>query len=109
MKKLILICLGLAFAFQVAAQQQPNTKEYYLEKSKRNKTTGFILAGAALAMIATGILTMNDKSIMTENSSFSSGAVIMGIGVGASLARIPLFISANNNVKKSAVLSLDRK
>ena len=56
LKKLIFIGLGLAFAFQVAAQQQPNTKEYYLGKSTRNKTVGFILAGGGLVLICVGIL-----------------------------------------------------
>ncbi|MBT8219440.1 MAG: hypothetical protein KJP00_06435 [Bacteroidia bacterium] len=110
MKKLILFVI--AFLLFTVAQSQNQvkpelSKEYYLQKSKRQKNLAWGLLGGGMAstFVATVILKDN-LSFSGETSSEENVAdVLFYLGVGSSLASMPLFISADINRKNAAKIA----
>ena len=108
--KIILII----FAFMIVTENifsqrlldQNQIKNFYLEKSKNQKTTGWILLGAGTALVIGGGYvfdkTWDDASSTTTDIA---GFAIL-TGVIADLASIPYFIGAGRNKRKAASLSL---
>jgi hypothetical protein len=86
--------------------EQNQIKDFYLQKSKNQKTTGLILAGAGTALIVVGGYVF-DKSwdeVSATTTDIAGFAVLTG--VLADLASIPYFISSCRNKKKAATFSL---
>jgi len=69
MKKGLLLILLLSFTARAVCQdttQLKHTKEYYLEKSKRQRKTGWILLGTGAVAVTAGILLVeNGIAILT--------------------------------------------
>lgn len=105
MKNITLCVLLIVFSLASFCQQtQPSTnltKEEYLKKSKRQKTTGLILLLGGVAVGATGIITALDKNEI--------GFLYLGVlgGGGIIIASVPfLNASARNKEKgKNATVS----
>ena len=100
MKKIIPLLLLLAFSKTSFSQQtdpkQALTKQDYLQKSKSQKTTAFILLGigaTAVAIAAPG------------NVSFDVLPVLVIGGGLATLGSIPLFIASGKNKRKAKQIS----
>jgi hypothetical protein len=109
MKKIIVTLILLTVVFstfgqRLALQQQP--KEFYLEKSKKQKTAGFILLGVGTAMVIGGAAAFNSSWDSESNSSTDFYGFVMLAGVVADITSIPLFISAGINKRKAATLSV---
>lgn len=107
MKKLILI-LALILMAQISYGQNETpviNKDYYLNKSKNQKTTGWVLLGAGASMlIATQIIGRSDVDFETGMTAVG----VLGIGgVSSVLASIPFFIASGNSAKKAANISLN--
>jgi len=107
MKK-IMFCFTL-FSFSVISFCQktndsiPTVKKDYLQKSKNQKTAGWILLGGGTALIATGFIVGSG-----ENSTFddaAAGALLAGVGVLSALGSIPLFVASGKNKKKAMNMS----
>jgi len=112
MKKIIFILTVLLFTVKSFSQTVPNTgftKEYYLQKSKNKKNTGWILLASGVVMTTVGAIgfdnTYDDSS---DNSTDTYGIVMVG-GVIATLASIPFFISSGSNARKAATLALSNQ
>jgi hypothetical protein len=105
MKRIVSFLVALGFLFQLTAQEQPVVKDrqYYLDKSKSQRTTAWLLAATGTAMIVGGAIAFN------ENFSLSSGAegegLLMIVGVPVALSSIPLLISAGNNKAKAEAMA----
>lgn len=94
---------------------QEMSKQDYLDKSRNQKTTGFILLGGGVAMIAVGsALFMGDLADTaisctylncSSGSGMESGTVIFTVGGLAALGSIPVFISSRKNARKAAQVS----
>lgn len=94
---------------------QEMSKQDYLDKSRNQKTTGFILLGGGVAMIAVGsALFMGDLADTaisctylncSSGSGMESGMVISAVGGLAALGSIPVFISSRKNARKAAQMS----
>lgn len=115
MKKIPLCLTVLLFAAQSCCQTNTSelNKKMYLEKSKRQKSTGWILlgSGAGVALIGSIVLAgaSNADDIYQGLNKTSSGVVIAGIGASAMIASIPFFISAGHNAHRAAAISFNNQ
>lgn len=102
---------------QTLAQEM--SKQDYLDKSRNQKTTGFILLGGGVAMIAVGSILFADDAVDTaisctylncsSGSGIESGMVISAVGGLAILGSIPVFISSGKNARKAAQLTFSNE
>jgi len=111
----IMICFMVIIMSFVTKGQQANpspvlTKEDYLLKSKKEKTTAIVFAGVGSAMILVGgLVGIDDVGGIVDpadkdNSNLSGILVYGGLAVVAVSA--PFFISSKKNKKKAAELSI---
>lgn len=106
MKKIILFTMLLtmsATSFSQPTTETATVKTNYLQKSKNQKTTAWVLLGGGAALILVGDLIGNNKE-----SSFSdagTGVVIAGVGALSMLGSIPLFIASGKNKRKAMSMS----
>lgn len=103
MKKATLLATALLWMLQVTAQEPVKDKVYYLEKSKNQKTAGWVLVSAGVAMMVGGGIAFNNSSIFDE--SWETGATIMTIGVPVALTSVPFFISAARNKGRAEAMA----
>lgn len=111
MKKMLALLISLLWLLQLTAQDQPvvKDKQYYLDKSKNQRTTGWVLAGAGTAMIVVGAITF-DRNFSIDLFGEGSGggeaeAWVMVLGVPVALSSIPLFISASKNKQRAEMMA----
>jgi hypothetical protein len=89
---------------------QEMSKQDYLDKSRRQKTTGLILmGGGSVLAIAGGVLFSENFCTVgctpELEQGMNTGTVLMVVGGLTALGSIPLFISSNNS-KKAAQISI---
>ncbi|NVK49994.1 MAG: hypothetical protein HWE09_09515 [Cyclobacteriaceae bacterium] len=105
MKKLFIAAFVVATLIRAAypsfAQQM--TKQDYLEKSKRQETTGFVLLGAGAVLFGASLVIGNSDS--ASWGDIETGVYLFVAGGGSMLASIPFFISSGSNARKAAELS----
>lgn len=90
------------------------TKEFYLNKSKKQKTEGWYFLGIGTTFIIVGTIGFVNETNKTPNDVGSGvdsflkaglfGAVILG-GIVTDLISVPFFISSSHNKKMAASLS----
>lgn len=109
MKKIFLLLTISLFTLSLFSQTiNPTlTKDYYLQKSrKQNKTASILLAGGTL-MAVLGALSFNTSYDSGSHSSTdTSGFILLG-GVLADLISIPFFISSAKNARMAASISFE--
>ena len=76
--------------------------DLYLQKQKTNKTMGFVMLGAGIAMIAGG-LAINVNTGWGEGNK-NNGLWLSAMGVPTALVSVPLFVSAGTNKRKARLL-----
>lgn len=112
MKKLFIAAFVAATFIRAAypsfAQQM--TKQDYLEKSKQQKTTAWILLGGGAAVTTAGFIIFSENFCplgcsKSENNSANAGGIMILAGGVSMLASFPVFISSGNNARKAAELS----
>lgn len=115
MKKIILSLLMLFFILNSFCQTQTTTfsKEYYLEKSKKQKKTGWIILGTGLTFAAIGGLVQLSNSNQTSYGSgfdfdFTGAYIAIGGGI-LSLASIPCFVNSSKNKKLAVAIAIDNQ
>jgi hypothetical protein len=110
MKKTLIFLILLLFMTKGFSQTTPNTpftKEDYLQKSKNQKTTGWVFLSAGIAITAVGVIGFNNTyDDWSDNSTDTYGALILS-GPLIALGSIPFFISSGSNARKAATLSLN--
>lgn len=121
MKKVIIYILLLAMPVAAFCQSTPNyvpsVKIDYLEKSKKQKTTAWVLLGGGLGVSIVGASiginqAANDLAnifVTGEQQSSSTGAVLFFAGGAAMLGSIPLFIASGKNKRNSIAASAGLK
>ena len=86
----------------------PNSKEFYLEKSKKqNKTGWFLLGGGVLLTTVGGIGFSENFGIFTSNSTADGYGFMMLAGIVSGLSSIPVFIGSANNARRAASLTFN--
>ena len=111
MKKCI-ISIVMAFlvlnAFSQAAKT-PFTRDYYLEKSQKQKKMAWRLFGAGLGIAAIGgIVQLSNTNSNTWEFDFTGAYIAAGGGV-LTLASIPCFVNAAKNKKMAIAITMDNQ
>jgi hypothetical protein len=131
MKKLTtLLLLSLLFFNCISQQTNPSpslTKQDYLKKSKKEKTTAWILAGGGLAMSAVTLtiaanqsadatnnflatlLSLAENNGTTVTHDFSVLGVLFYIGAAGTIASIPMFVSSSKDKRKAMSMSFSNQ
>ncbi len=104
MKPIIIFVSCLFLLIEVYGQQE--SKEFFLKKSKNQKTTAWILLGTGVTAIITGVII--DNSHESENQSFTGGFIEVG-GIICTLASVPFFIGSAKNKKRAVTLTLNNR
>ncbi|PWA07395.1 hypothetical protein [Flavobacterium psychrotolerans] len=107
MRKIFFTLTLLLFTLRIFGQAIPNTefsKDYYLQKSKNKKTTGWILLASGAVMTVVGVVGFSNSDFL-DDSSDRYGYLMLG-GPVISLGSIPFFISYGNNARKAATLAV---
>lgn len=86
---------------------QTMSKQDYLDKSKRQKTTAFIMLGGGVAFATAGSIMFSENFTLfgasdAEDNAAGIGAAMVVVGGLAAVGSIPVFISSSNNAKKAA-------
>jgi hypothetical protein len=115
MKKILILCLLLAFASKIFSQVDTAThntsvKTNYLKKSKNQKTTAWILLGTGTAMMVTGILvgrnSVENEPPFGDPNDTVSGGVLFASGVVVDLASVPFFIAGAKNKGRAMAVTM---
>ena len=108
MKKLLLIFVLalISFAGYSQTEKQDFSKEHYLQKSKNQRTVGWVLLGGGAAVGIAGLIVATDD-IWDEPDGPGTELALFIAGATSSLASIPFFISAGSNSRKAASLSME--
>lgn len=100
MKKMISLAMLLAVVVTSFSQQTESspvlTKQDYLQKSKSQRTSAFILLGTGAALLAVAA---------PGNVSFDILPILVIGGGAAIIGSIPLFIAAGKNKRRAMSLS----
>jgi hypothetical protein len=117
MKKILagiaMVLISISGFSQQKEPVQPYTKQGYLQKSKNQKTVGWVLLGVGTAMLVTGILVGSSaepgEGIMETSTGEDIGIALLVGGLVTDLISIPFFISSANNARKAATLSFNNQ
>lgn len=110
MKKIVPSLLLLLFVVKSFSQSPALSKDYYLEKSKTQKTIGWVMLVGGVAMTTIGLV-ITDKQINDDPLGYAftdkgTGSLILTIlGMGTAVVCIPFFISSKKNARKAATIS----
>lgn len=111
MKTILIAFVIVALALEAFGQQAvKGTKEYYLEKSKKQRQTGTVLLVGGTAMAITGILIMGSGDSEGEvgmSQQDATGSFLFLGGLVADLISIPILISASHHKRIAADLTFD--
>lgn len=112
MKRNIFILIILLFTVQLFSQVNATlefSKDYYLQKSKKQNTTGWILltSGAVIGII--GIVGFSKSDFLESNSDADAYGILMLGGALSGLGSIPFFINSGSNARKAATLSINNQ
>jgi hypothetical protein len=109
MKTIRLLLAFLLVSSILIGQTKEFSKDYFLQKSKKQKTTAWILLAGGTAMIVGGGTLFGNNYYGGSNSGADIGGYIMLAGVVANGASIPYFISAGKNKKTAMSITFDYK
>jgi hypothetical protein len=114
MKKLTCLLVFAATWFSSFSQVKDTAsarilKEDYLQKSKRQKTTGLVLLGIGAAFTITGVVIINNNNDNVldpdQLAGAGAGAGVFLIGAVSTIVSIPFLISSASNKKKAMKFS----
>jgi len=109
MKQLLLFCLSLLLFISSITQYTDTSANRratdYLNKSNRQKTTGWILLGGGAALTGIGLIigsvTLWDEVFSGgESKGFDAASILFSAGLISMAGSIPLFIAAGKNRRR---------
>jgi hypothetical protein len=110
MKKILFSLALLIFTVQSFAQTPAFSKDYYLHKSKSQRTTAWILlAGGTLTTVGGVFAYIANDINQGSNSAETAFVVLMWSGIAADVLSIPFFISASKNKKRAAAIAINNQ
>ncbi len=117
MKKIVFSLALLLFIVKSFSQTLAFSKDHYLQKSKNQKTVGWVMLGGGVAMTTIGIIISTGQTNDPSNDPFgvdpfsgNEGAAIVAVaGLASALGSIPFFISSAKNARKAAKISFNNQ
>jgi hypothetical protein len=112
MKKIALTMALICFALSLFSQATSDTtfsKDYYLQKSKNQKTTGWVLLAGGTTMAIVGTLIFSKSDFLSGDPDADIGGVLFVGGLVADLVSIPFFISSSKNARKAATITINNQ
>ena len=109
MKTIRLLLALLLVSSVLVGQTKEFSKDYFLQKSKKQKTAAWILLGGGTAMAAGGFATFDSSWDRGSASSTDIAGIIGTVGFLTGLASIPYFISAGKNKKTAMSITFNYK
>ena len=108
-----LIAVKASFAwnsFPMDSVNRLETKEFYLNKSKQQKTTAWILLGAGTTLTAVGLIGIGESYPIfgvADQPKYSLSVAATLIGIATDVLAVSLFIKSSKNKKRASTLSFD--
>jgi hypothetical protein len=99
MKKIASFIILLVFTTNLLAQESVKNRNYYLGKSKRQKTAGIILLTGGSLAVGIGLAIGNGKESSLDDAM--TAGIIGGMGLFSMVGSIPLFIASAKNKRKA--------
>ena len=109
MKTIRLLLALILVSSVLVGQTKEFSKDYFLQKSKKQKTTAWILLGGGTAIAVGGFATFDSSWDSGSDSTTDIAGVIGTVGFLTSLASIPYFISAGKNKKTAMSITFNYK
>ena len=109
MKTIRLLLALILVSSVLVGQTKEFSKDYFLQKSKKQKTAAWILLGGGTAMAVGGFATFDSSWDSGSDSTTDIAGVIGTVGFLTSLASIPYFISAGKNKKTAMSITFNYK
>lgn len=121
MKKLLVIYLFLIISISSFSQQtnsqQDISQEFYLKKSKTQKTTAWILLGGGAILTSAGLVIGFNEALVQfggiftteEEKTSNAGEVLFYTGLVSMAGSIPFLIASSKNKKKAGSISTSIK
>ena len=109
MKTIRLLLALLLVSSVLVGQTKEFSKDYFLQKSKKQKTAAWILLGGGTAIAVGGFATFDSSWDSGSDSTTDIAGVIGTVGFLTSLASIPHFISAGKNKKTAMSITFNYK
>ena len=109
MKTIRLLLALLLVSSVLVGQTKEFSKDYFLQKSKKQKTAAWILLGGGTAIAVGGFATFDSSWDSGSASTTDIAGVIGTVGFLTSLASIPYFISAGKNKKTAMSITFNYK
>ena len=106
--KRITLCLLAIMLFTKSFSQEKGpalTKEYYMQKSKNQKITAWVLLGTGIGMILGG-MAINYSS---TDGGEDQGLWLSYLGGATALTSIPFFISGHKNKKRALSVAVSNQ
>ena len=100
----MLLCMN-SYAQEQPTPAQSMTKQDYIQKSKNQKTTAWIMLGGGTAMAVGGMVWVVNNLFEPDQGE----SVVFFMGLGAMIGSIPLFIASGRNARKAADMSVNLK
>ena len=102
MKKIIFSLILLPCMVKSFGQTPAFSKDYYLKKSKTQKTVGWVMLGGGLAITAIfGFRKDVEKQGINTDPLEDRNAPIVLAGIASALGSIPFFISSAKNKRRA--------
>jgi hypothetical protein len=115
-KTLTVLLVALIFVIKTFSQDTVTAfdKDYYMTKSKQQKSTGMVLFWLGMGIATIGLIVQAGSSLqhvatLGNEEENHTGAWVCATGGFISLLSIPLHVSASANKKKALSLSLNRE
>ncbi len=112
MKKIVFFLTLLFLAVKSFSQTPVLSKDYYLKKSKTQKTIGWVMLGGGAAMTTVSYLLLIKQAKDDYFNAIMTGegyVIVMAAGAATALGSIPFFISSAKNARKAATLSFNNQ
>ena len=115
MKKLLATTTFIFVSYSVFSQvtltpttkSQQESHDFYMRKSRNNKTVGWVLAGTGSALAIGGIIAsakeVTENVLNFETKLSDTDDILLGAGLACAVASVPFFISAGKNKKKAKI------
>jgi formate-dependent nitrite reductase membrane component NrfD len=109
MKQFVLFLTVLLFMVKSFSQNAAASKEYFMKKSRTQKTLGWVMIGAGVIITTVGVTIAHKKEndFLNTLSDKGLGIVIAAAGIGTGLSSIFFFTSSAKNARRAMLITFN--